>query len=457
MKILDIFRLAFKNFLRRRMRSILTIIGVSIGAMSVIVMISIGIGMNESIEQSVSQWGSLTEVNVYPNYDTSTSLGKINDLSLPSIESIEHVTSLFPYKYENFILVNGKETANISVIAIDLSRVSETNFKLFDGRQLSSTDTNAVLLGYDTLFRFSNPKNNEWVWNPSTDDEGNPLPLPFNPVGEQLKMTFDYSYGMPGPKPTGKKPKLNSLDCVGIISLDDYQFSYNVVMDLDTLTKYKEAYEKEQAKSGNDYYDPYASSGGTKIKEENTNKFDNLIINVDKMDNVVLVMNSLKEMGYDCYSMTESLDYMKKQTQLLQFILLAIGIMAFFVAVIGIINTMLMSMYERTREIGIMKVMGCKLSNICSLFLSESVIIGVFGGSLGVGISYLASMLLNKIARDGDLSIIGYTGSMYDVSVIHNYLIIVGILVSIGVSFIAGLYPSIKASRISSLEAIKNE
>ena len=122
----------------------------------------------------------------------------------------------------------------------------------------------------------------------------------------------------------------------------------------------------------------------------------------------------------------------------------------------GISNTMVMSTYERTREIGIMKVLGCKLSNIMELFLLEAAIIGLCGGILGIAFSYGISALLNHLATSGLLA--SFTaGDGMPISVIPLWLAICGAGFSTLVGLVSGFYPALRATRLSALEAIKNE
>ena len=90
-------------------------------------------------------------------------------------------------------------------------------------------------------------------------------------------------------------------------------------------------------------------------------------------------------MGYGTYSAQDAVEMAEEQTARIQYLLGAIGGVSLLVAAIGIINTMMMSIYERTREIGIIKVLGCRMSNIAGMFLAESAFIGLFGGALGLG------------------------------------------------------------------------
>jgi len=125
------------------------------------------------------------------------------------------------------------------------------------------------------------------------------------------------------------------------------------------------------------------------------------------------------------------------------------------VAALGITNTMIMSIYERTREIGIMKVIGAALKDIKRLFLFEAGMIGFLGGIMGIGISYLLSLLLNALSANA-----GYymgMGGEVKISVIPLWLVFAVIGLSTLVGLVSGYYPARRAMKLSALEAIKTE
>ena len=131
------------------------------------------------------------------------------------------------------------------------------------------------------------------------------------------------------------------------------------------------------------------------------------------------------------------------------------------VAAIGITNTMVMSIYERTREIGVMKVLGCVVGNIRTLFLMEAASIGLLGGFVGIGISYLLSYIINRFASQagviGGIMGMGMMGEGVNISVIPLWLVLLALVFSTFVGIISGFYPANRAVRISALEAIKHE
>ena len=102
---------------------------------------------------------------------------------------------------------------------------------------------------------------------------------------------------------------------------------------------------------------------------------------------------------------------------MIQLVLGGIGAISLFVAAIGIANTMMMSIYERTKEIGVMKVLGCSLGNIRAMFLTEAAFIGFVGGIIGLIISYILSFVCNLFLP----ALVGYEGQ--NISVIPIWLV----------------------------------
>ena len=176
------------------------------------------------------------------------------------------------------------------------------------------------------------------------------------------------------------------------------------------------------------------------------------------MGNVGAVKDKIKQAGFSCYSDDEELEYTKKVMMVVQLVLGAIGAISMFVAAFGISNTMVMSVYERTKEIGIMKVLGCDIKDIKSLFLYEAGTIGFMGGTIGIIISYIISITANLIAR----AVVNSFGEMEDgllicVSSIPWWLAVSGILFSILIGVVAGLAPANRSVKVSALTAIHNE
>ena len=165
------------------------------------------------------------------------------------------------------------------------------------------------------------------------------------------------------------------------------------------------------------------------------------------MENVAELQKQIKDMGYETYASAEWIDSEMKTLNTIQLVLGGIGAVSLIVAAIGIINTMMMSIYERTKEIGVMKVIGCRLRDIQLLFLMEAAFIGFIGGAVGTGISYALSPVINKALSGGE--------DMMFASVIPPWLAVLAVVFSTIIGMIAGFLPSLRAMRLSPLEAMR--
>ena len=147
--------------------------------------------------------------------------------------------------------------------------------------------------------------------------------------------------------------------------------------------------------------------------------------------------------------MSSTRDELKKETRIIEMILGGLGGIAMLVSAISIANTMTMAIYERTKEIGVMKVLGCELRDIKNMFLSEAAFIGFLGGATGLSISLAISKLLNTIAG----SMMGGT----KMSVIPPWLAIFSLCFATLVGIISGYIPAVRAVKITALSAIRHE
>ena len=164
----------------------------------------------------------------------------------------------------------------------------------------------------------------------------------------------------------------------------------------------------------------------------------------------------IKDLGYSCWSMADSLEGIENTSRTVQAILGGIGAITLLVAALGITNTMIMSIYERTKESGIMKVIGATFSDIHSLFMVEAGMIGFIGGTLGLGLSYGVSKIINHIA--GQYLNNGMAmEEVTNISLIPPYLALFAVGFAIIIGLVAGLYPAYRAVRLSPISAIRNE
>ena len=186
----------------------------------------------------------------------------------------------------------------------------------------------------------------------------------------------------------------------------------------------------------------------SKEKKQNTG-YDEAVVKVKDMKDVERVQQAIKDMGFQASSLTEYLNSMQEQSRMLQMVLGAIGAISLIVAAIGIANTMVMAIYERTKEIGVMKVIGASVRDIRMLFLTEASFIGFMGGIAGIIISFAVSKIINVVALS--------MGQTYNISVIPWYLAVAAVLFATLMGTAAGFMPAVRATKLSALAAIKTE
>ena len=238
----------------------------------------------------------------------------------------------------------------------------------------------------------------------------------------------------------------NIFPVVGMVEggPEDYNsYCWYVYTDIDSLKKYLQDAYRGQAIPGQ----PTDKNG----KPYKYISYNEAIVSVDDMENVDDVVTAISDMGYQAYSEAEWIKQAQQEMLIIEAVLGGIGAISLFVAAIGIANTMMMSIYERTKEIGVMKVLGCSLGNIRAMFLTEAAFIGFVGGIIGLIISYILSFVCNLFLP----ALVGYEGQ--NISVIPIWLVLVAIIFSTLIGMLAGFFPAQRATKLSPLAAIRNE
>ena len=461
MRFADILKMCFDSLSRRKGRTILTVLGVFIGCTSIIVMVSIGAGMQESYDQMLKNMGDLSIIEVYRGYNQSTGTqteSKLDDKAVESFHEIAGVKAVMPkasldeYNVSFKAGVNGRYTANwVNFAGIDSSALEDMGYELVAGRYPESSDE--VVVGqyfaynfFDTLMPDGRNYVDRYTWdeNGNIDTENVPDPF-FDPLKTDVKMLLT-SWDDSGNETT---PHSVDLKVVGILKEDQgkgYETSEGVMMDINALKSL--------------LYD---------LTGKNDTKFEYSSINVkaESLDAVADVEQAIKDLGYSTYSMQSMRDELNKQTRQIELMLGGLGAISLLVAAIGITNTMIMSISERTKEIGIMKALGCYVRDIRAMFLMEAGSIGLLGGVLGLLFSFIISVGINLFSF-GAFSGGGVTWELIKqaliggenvtrVSVIKPELIIFALVFSVLVGLVSGYQPANKAVKISALEAIRNE
>lgn len=443
MNFLDILGMSVGSLWRRKIRTILTVLGVIIGTASVVVMLSLGLGLKTAMMEEASSYGGLTEIQVSTGYygGTAADIQYLNDSAVKSIEELEHVNYASPQLAVYGRFIQGKWEAWISVIGVSQDELAKID--IGEGALPSgNAGTLELLVGNMVIQQFYNSSTYQYPYWETGELADVDL------MGKTVFTQFDSEWVEDGSGNYVEIPsKKNMFPIVGMIAGDENtysRYSYSVYTDIDAL----KAYLKKTYK-GRVIPNQPADKNGKPLKEL---VYDTVIVSVDDADNVDAVMTAIQDMGFQAYSNQEWLSQIESQFNIIQAVLGGIGAISLLVAAIGITNTMTMSTYERTKEIGVMKVIGCSLNNIRALFLSEAAFIGFLGGIIGILLSYLLSLLVNIFAAP-----LVNVGEGVKISVIPVWLVLLAIVFATLIGTISGFFPAQRATKLSPLAAIRNE
>ncbi len=441
----DLVDLCFRNLLRRRTRTLLAVIGVVVGTCAIVVMLSIGYGLSANYQEQIESYGNLHLIEVNANGGGMTTTtgdqndlkGIINDKTLKTMEGIEGVDAVTPRVSEYMTIGVGKKVTQTQFIGVRAEVLEKFNFEVSEGRMLTAADKNGVLFGSYVPQWFYNPNKNNG-WSEETTEV----------VGEKLVITADYEYGRKKKNSDPDKivyPEFKGKG-IGVLAAENDESAYQVYMNIEDLEEIITANKKARKES-------------TTMQGRNGKTYDSAWVYVGDINDVESVIKVLKDdMGYYTYSPTDFLNAMQDTARMIQGVLGGIGGISLFVAALGITNTMIMSIYERTKEIGVMKVIGANLRDIRKMFLIEAGLIGFVGGLMGLAISFLVSFLMNTVLLEvmsSVLSAMGGYGS--SISIIPWYVAVGALVFATVIGIMAGYYPARRAMHLSALESLRNE
>lgn len=464
MKFLDLLRMSGSSLWKRKVRTILTVLGVVVGTASIVVMISLGLGLNRATLAEIEKYGGLTNINVYEqgsiyseDYYTeeesaSQAVTHLDDNVVGELSQIGHVTDVYPVLSVDALAFSGSYQAYLSIQGISAEAFEKKNLELAEGNVFDKENANLnVVYGNAVLAGFYNESLGTGYWyNGEIADIDLMEDVIFFIFDMEGYYEFMWGSGMTEEGKPVTRPKKRIVETAGVISgtPDEYSTSSDVVFcDIDQL---KTILQKEF--KGKVIPNQPTTASGKPYKEI---YYSSIIVTVDDMKNIKEVQTAIKELGFSANSNSEWIESEQAQLNYIQMVLGGIGAVSLLVAAIGIANTMMMSIYERTKEIGIMKVLGCDLRDIQGLFLLEAGYIGFLGGAVGLALSYGVSAVINLVLSSSGFGV-GMDSSM-GISYIPLWLAGLAIVFATFVGMIAGFFPSLRAMRLSPLAAIRSE
>jgi putative ABC transport system permease protein len=425
-KLYDSFRSALQSLVVNKLRSALTMLGVIIGVAAVIAMVSVGNGASQSVQNTILNLGS-NLVTVTPSFGSDNGLrgagAQAQNLTLDDMRSIQDqlgdtiAAAEAEQQAGRWQITAAGQNTNTSVSGVTEDYPIVRDWGLDSGDFFTASDINVnaqvAVLGSTT----------------ATDLFGD-----VDPVGQTIQLR--QAFGGGGQGASAQRARILNFRVVGVLGTKGSTFGQ--IRDDQILVPLTTA---EHVLTGR-----LNQVNQIVIKATSSDTMDQTTSDVN---NILLQRHNIADPASADFSVTnqnDTLAALSSVTGTFTLLLGAIGGISLLVGGIGIMNIMLVSVNERTREIGIRKAVGARRSDILNQFLIEAVALTGLGGVIGILLGWAITEVVHRIPQAATLPLLITSGTV---------IIAVGVSVAIGVVF--GLYPAMRAARLHPIQALRYE
>ena len=456
MRISDYIEQSFANLWKKKLRTFLTTFGVVIGIGSLVCMFAFGKGMQKNLTDTFNKLELFNYIGVYSHsvrhrraYDpddpdasapeTKQEAGRqrpdLDDKFLLSLAKIKGVEWALPeIRFPALIRLSDEE--EFSLIQVLPADICQAGFvKLRAGKFYTSDDENSLIISDSLLRRLKVNKPEDAV---GREVEVSTMTVDFGLSNLQNIISFLKGTGLPFSRQNYKFTIVGVTERMGMAG--PMPVRSNVFIPRGTADRMK----KISITSVSDIFQSMRQSGG----------YSAVGVKVTSPKYVEPVKERLEKMGFETFAMLDQLQEIKTGFRFVDMFLFAVGMIGITVAALGIINTMVMSILERYKEIGIMKAVGASDKDVKKIFFFESGVIGFMGGLFGLALGWSVSRVINLVIN-GFANRQGVPHMNY--FTFPWWLCLGAIVFSILISLLAGIYPTIRAARVDPIVALRHD
>ena len=451
MKPRDLTDLALRNLREAILRNVLTTLGVAVGVASLVAMLSLGVGLQQLASKRLSQSGLFDTIFVTPK-NNFRGVGRpqrevqsdkpprpLDEETRKEFEKLPNVIEVYPQiRFFTEVRFNNKPYATVVAGLPESSR----NSGAFDGMQGSFfssrtadeailqiefakdlSDKPASLLGQEITLRYAERQAMPAAAGDPSSSAPSDAPEGFSVVAKELKLKI-----------------------IGIVETEPAAGyggygNARLLMPLETASTLRAA-------QVNDLRDIVRASTGNKVT------FPSLSVRASSPSKVEALEASIKSMGFNAFSLLDASKSLRTFFSVFDLLLGIFGSLALAVATLGIVNTLVMAILERRREIGVLKALGAADVDVQQLFFVEAGVMGLFGGFLGV---FFGWALGRAITFGTNVYLKRQALNPIELSSVPWWLIVAGIIFAVLVSLAAGLYPASRAAKLNPVDALRYE
>lgn len=425
---IDLFQLALNNLFRARGRLLITSSGVFIGTSAVILLVALTLGLQESAEAGLGDNDSLTEIIVYPNYQSIQSRGDVAQITFETLERIralphvQSVVAVLPLQQQSELHIE-RYISTIRIFGIAPEQLTSLSLEAQSG-DISSLEVGEIIVGKDILNSFTDPRSRESWISVDVDIFAGGLTL----------VISDFS---------GNEERRMEVNPRAVIISDDSTYNNAAFLPLDEVIALN------------------SWLIGEELKREDI-IFGEAFVQTSGRETTLALVEQIEALGYATESLGDFLGDINNFFNIMRVILGGIGLVALLIAAFGVANTMMMAILERTSEIGLMKALGARDRDVLILFLFEAGLVGLIGGLAGAAASLLLRDRINQWisseAQNTQLSILIDSAELQgDLLIIPNELLFFAVVLATFIGLAAGAFPAYRAARILPVLALKEE